>query len=59
MADKKQKKSSYIGVGLALGVVFGLMLDNLGVGIALGVVFGTAFGGFEEEKDSKKENKEK
>ena len=29
-----------IGIGLALGVAFGVALDNIGLGIALGVVFG-------------------
>ena len=31
------------GIGIALGVVFGVALDNIGMGIALGVVFGAAF----------------
>jgi hypothetical protein len=33
---------SYVGLGIALGVVFGAALGRIGLGIALGVVFGVA-----------------
>lgn len=32
-----------MGLGIAVGVVAGLLMDNLGLGIALGVVFGAAW----------------
>jgi F0F1-type ATP synthase membrane subunit c/vacuolar-type H+-ATPase subunit K len=35
------KKTSYIGAGIAIGVGVGVALGNIGVGIALGLVFGT------------------
>lgn len=37
---KPYKPGTMIGVGIALGVAFGVALDNIGLGIALGVVFG-------------------
>ncbi len=37
---KPYKPGTMIGIGLALGVAFGVALDNIGLGIALGVVFG-------------------
>lgn len=32
-----------IGTGIALGMLFGIALDNLGIGVALGVAFGYMF----------------
>ncbi len=45
MNDKKLKKNvaapgTFVGLGTALGVVFGVVFDNIGLGIALGVAFG-------------------
>lgn len=58
MANQKQKKQgSYIGVGIALGVVLGLALNNIGVGIAIGLVLGASMGGFGTNKDSEKKDK--
>lgn len=58
MSNKNQnKKGSHMGIGLALGVVFGLALNNLGIGIALGVVFGAAVDGFGKDKQSNDTNK--
>ena len=33
-------KTSYLAVGMGLGVAFGIIFDNLSIGIALGVAFG-------------------
>ena len=42
--EEKSKKESeyYIGVGLCLGIAFGVVFDNIGLGICLGLVFGVA-----------------
>lgn len=47
MPEKKKRPNpgSAIGVGLALGAAFGLLMDNLAMGIAIGLALGVAFGG--------------
>jgi hypothetical protein len=42
--EEKSKKESeyYIGVGLCLGIAFGVVFDNIALGICLGLVFGVA-----------------
>ena len=42
--EEKSKKETeyYIGVGLCLGIAFGVVFDNIGLGICLGLVFGVA-----------------
>jgi len=42
--EEKSKKESeyYIGVGLCLGIAFGVVFDNIGLGICLGLVSGVA-----------------
>ncbi|SDJ86286.1 hypothetical protein [Sediminibacillus albus] len=45
MAEKKHTKSNFgwkVGVVVASGVVFGMLMDNIAIGIALGVVFSVA-----------------
>ena len=43
MDDKKTKPADYyIGIGLCLGLAFGVAFDNIGLGISLGLVFGIA-----------------
>ena len=37
------KAGPSIGIGLALGVVFGVLVDNIGLGISLGLVLGAAY----------------
>ena len=44
MNDNRSKASRNIGIGLTLGVVFGIAVDNVGLGIALGLVIGVATG---------------
>jgi hypothetical protein len=51
--EKEKPSGSYIGIGIALGVVFGLALDNLAIGIALGVVLGVGFDESNKRKDEK------
>ena len=38
---KKIDSDDKIGLGLALGVVFGLAISNLALGLGLGLVFGS------------------
>ena len=41
--DKSSNERGYgIAIGISLGVVFGLAMDQLAIGIALGVVLGIA-----------------
>ena len=39
---RAHKNSHYIGLGIALGVVFGAATGHVGLGLALGIVFGAA-----------------
>jgi len=41
-AGKVSEKGAWIGIGLALGIVFGAAMDNMGLGIALGLGLGLA-----------------
>ncbi|MDA8900670.1 hypothetical protein N9J03_03505 [Flavobacteriaceae bacterium] len=36
------KKGYWIGAGLCLGIIVGLLTDNLGLWLALGIVLGVA-----------------
>lgn len=36
------KKGSYMALGMFLGLIIGLALDNIAIGIILGISFGTA-----------------
>jgi len=38
---KKRDSNDKIGLGLALGVIFGLAISNLALGLGLGLVFGS------------------
>ncbi len=41
---KKAQDTYGVGLAIALGIIFGLMIDNIGLGIALGAAFGLLFG---------------
>jgi hypothetical protein len=47
-----KSSGSYMGIGIALGVVFGLALNNLALGIVLGVAIGAAWTSREGRKQS-------
>ena len=49
----KQKKGFYIGLGLMVGVLIGVSIDNIGLWLSLGLVFGVSI---ENSKQSKKTN---
>jgi hypothetical protein len=36
------KKGSYMALGMFLGLIIGMAMDNIAVGIVLGLSFGTA-----------------
>lgn len=38
---KKINSNDKMGLGLALGVIFGLAINNLALGLGLGLVFGS------------------
>ena len=42
---KNLKREHWLGIGLALGVVGGLIFDNLAGGMMLGLLFGMLMGG--------------
>lgn len=39
-----------IAIGLSIGLLFGIALDNLALGLALGMGLGLLFGGAQEKK---------
>jgi hypothetical protein len=45
------RKHIGLGVGIALGLVFGAATDHLGLGLALGIIFGTAIGAAKAKRD--------
>jgi len=47
----KKKKGFYIGIGLMIGTLIGVSLDNIGLWLSLGLVFGVSI---ENSKQSKK-----
>ena len=53
MPEKKKRPNSgsAIGVGLALGAAFGLLMDNLAMGIAIGLALGVAFSGVSQVRN--------
>ncbi len=36
--------STFVGMGIIIGTVVGVLIDNIGLGISLGLVFGAAIG---------------
>ena len=48
----KQKKGFYIGVGLIIGVLIGVYLDNIGLWISLGLVFGVSIENSKQQKNN-------
>lgn len=48
---KRPNPGSAIGVGLALGAAFGLLMDNLAMGIAIGLALGVAFSGVSQVRN--------
>jgi hypothetical protein len=40
----KRAVSEWIGIGAAIGIIYGLLLENIGLGVALGICIGAAAG---------------
>lgn len=40
---KKAKTSNVLGIGMFLGVLFGVAIDNVGLGLLLGLCIATAY----------------
>ncbi|MFZ2455076.1 MAG: hypothetical protein WAX07_01180 [Candidatus Altiarchaeia archaeon] len=40
----KTALSEWTGIGAAIGIIYGLLLENIGLGVALGICIGTAAG---------------
>lgn len=47
----KNKNISYVGLGLCLGVAFGLVFDNLAIGVGVGLAIGV---GLDSRKNKNK-----
>ena len=47
-ADPMSRKA--IGIGIALGLVFGVVIHNFALGILIGVAIGTAFAAYAKRK---------
>jgi len=54
--SEKYKQGQWIGIGIALGVVFGAVVDNIGLGISLGLVIGVAVDYYTKRKFEKEQN---
>jgi len=56
--NKKEfnNRDKMIGIGLALGVVFGAAIDNVGLGIGLGLAIGVGVGSMQNNKTKKNKN---
>jgi hypothetical protein len=56
--NKKEfnNRDKMIGIGLALGVVFGAAIDNVGLGIGLGLAIGAGVGSMQNNKTEKNKN---
>lgn len=54
MSDKdnnnKTEGTSYIGVGIAIGLAFGVAIKNIGVGLALGLAIGAGINSVKSKK---------
>ena len=50
ITEKENSKSEikvdahYLGVGISIGLMFGIAFDNIGLGLSMGVVFGLCLG---------------
>ena len=50
ITEKENSKSEikidapYLGVGISIGLMFGVAFDNIGLGVSMGVVFGLCLG---------------
>jgi|TARA_R110000765_G_C18697686_1_gene581414 hypothetical protein len=49
----KHKKGFYIAIGIMVGLIVGIYLDNIGLWLSLGLVFGVSI---ENRKNSKTKN---
>lgn len=48
---KKKTTTSKLGIGIALGLIFGIAIDKIGLGIAIGVAIGTGISASREEEE--------
>ncbi len=54
--DKKQKLTKYIGIGLIIGSVIGVLTDNIALWLSLGLVFGAGYGKTLQNKEDNNKN---
>ena len=48
--NDKKRENNYFAIALSLGVVYGILTDNLALGLALGVAIGCLLGIRKEKK---------
>jgi hypothetical protein len=56
--NKKElnNRDKIIGIGIALGVAFGVAIDNVGLGICLGLAIGAGVASTQNNKTAKNKN---
>jgi len=50
-SEQKSREPGSVGVGIALGFLFGMMLGNIAIGLSLGILGGAASDLIESRKD--------
>lgn len=40
---KKLSSNDKLAIGLALGLIFGTLIENIGLGLVIGLIFGSIF----------------
>ena len=54
-AKKPIKNSQYLSIGLALGVMVGVAMDNIPIGICIGVALGVTYDANAKKEENKKD----
>ena len=57
MVDKENKtsKGQYMAIGIAIGMMIGVAMDNIPIGICIGVALGTAYSANAKKEEDKKD----
>lgn len=51
----KTSKSQYMAIGIAIGMMIGVAMDNIPIGICIGVALGTAYSANAKKEENKKD----
>lgn len=55
MNENKKKNDDRFALALSLGIIYGLLFDNLALGLSLGILFGIVFDNKNKSDDDKKD----